>query len=1002
MDEPADFCYRAFLSYRSADRKQAERLHRRLEAYRTPRALVGRRGEKGPIPSRLGVIFRDRDEARSAEDVETALAKALAQSESLIVLCSPETAKPGGWVDKEISLFRELRPEGAILAVIGWGEPPDIFPAALRPVGPQGGLRLPLAADLRPASRGGDGETRACVKLVAGMLGIGFDELWRRDRRRAAQRALVATAAAFLLTLAVATISLLLWHEAKLQKSAALSQHAEKAIREGDYATAELIALEALPGAGLESWKPFLPEAAAALYAAWLNNRERQIFQHAGSVEAIVASRMAGLMASGANEDTLQVWNANPPRKVRSGNFGERFLKQLAFSPDGQRLLAVALSGASRLIDVTNGAFVNFKWPVEVVARFSPDGTHIIAVSPGEGATIFDLTGAVAASNPMRRPHSAAILSEPSPDGTRVLSQDLQFIERKSQYPVLLWSLADAAPVELALDEGNVKFVRWSARSDMAVLVQQNGNVTLLDLRSRAPALRQLRAGALEAADAAFAPDGHSLLIAIGPAPELWDLASFSSTKLEPLGSRIHAVIFSPDGGRAAATSFEGSLVRVWDFSGRQTSPIDLNLAVGSVKSAAFSPDGEALWTGSYDGSVRVWDLGPDPVRAPPLEGSCGEIRQASASDDGGAVATLSDQAICLWTSLAERPSARVLERDHHYGDSIALSPDGRYVAVAGLDDRARLWDSQAPANPPRDLLGHAGAVRSVRFSRDSRHLVTASDDGTARIWSLATSGAAPAVFGQAGGPGFNDAAFSPDGRKIAAGADDGVAYVWTLDRKDSALALRGHRKSLNSVEFDASGRRVATASDDGEARIWDLDGDPGRPVVLHVDENRVTAARFSPDGARVLTVSDATATFVWTVAGEKLATLEGHENATWSAAWSRDGRWIATTSADATARIWPLVSSRPAAYALRGHRGPVTSAIFAPDLRWILTTSSDATVRKWPFFPDSDRLKALARSSLGRCLSVSQRQDLGLPAAAAPGENPHSARSPSSSGSCE
>ena len=102
---PEGLRYRAFLSYRSADRKQAEWLHRKLEGYRVPRGLVGKIGEFGEIPPRIGRIFRDRDEARTAADIETVIGGELAQSQHLIVLCTPRATEPEAWVGREIQIF---------------------------------------------------------------------------------------------------------------------------------------------------------------------------------------------------------------------------------------------------------------------------------------------------------------------------------------------------------------------------------------------------------------------------------------------------------------------------------------------------------------------------------------------------------------------------------------------------------------------------------------------------------------------------------------------------------------------------------------------------------------------------------------------------------------------------------------------------------------------------------------------------------------------------------
>ncbi|MGL6044814.1 MAG: hypothetical protein ACRC1J_12910 [Sandaracinobacteroides sp.] len=58
--------YRAFISYSHADRRVVEWLHRALESYRLPAKLVGQITPLGPVPARLGSLFRDRDELPAA------------------------------------------------------------------------------------------------------------------------------------------------------------------------------------------------------------------------------------------------------------------------------------------------------------------------------------------------------------------------------------------------------------------------------------------------------------------------------------------------------------------------------------------------------------------------------------------------------------------------------------------------------------------------------------------------------------------------------------------------------------------------------------------------------------------------------------------------------------------------------------------------------------------------------------------------------------------------
>jgi hypothetical protein len=191
--------YRAFLSYSHKDAAAAGRLHRRLEAYRIPRRLVGRETARGPVPARLWPIFRDREELPAATDLSETVREALAQSGALIILCSPDAAG-SLWVAEEIRVFRELHPERPILAAILEGNPPGCFPELLRAMGDG---HEPLGADLR---RERDGERLGLLKLVAGITGLGLDDLVQRDASRRVRRVMAVTAGAVAAMLVMAVL----------------------------------------------------------------------------------------------------------------------------------------------------------------------------------------------------------------------------------------------------------------------------------------------------------------------------------------------------------------------------------------------------------------------------------------------------------------------------------------------------------------------------------------------------------------------------------------------------------------------------------------------------------------------------------------------------------------------------------------------------------------------------------------------------------------------------
>jgi tetratricopeptide (TPR) repeat protein len=198
--------YYAFLSYSHKDKALADWLHRELEKFRVPHALAGKLTANGVVPRRLTPVFRDQQDLSAGADLAEEIKAALAAAQFLVVLCSPTAAK-SRWTNQEIESFKRTRPEGCVLAAVVAGEPfasdmpgredEECFPPALRFKYDRRGHQTtkraePLAADFREI---GEGRRLAFLKLVAGMLGVGLDELVQREQTRR-QRRLAYLAAA--------------------------------------------------------------------------------------------------------------------------------------------------------------------------------------------------------------------------------------------------------------------------------------------------------------------------------------------------------------------------------------------------------------------------------------------------------------------------------------------------------------------------------------------------------------------------------------------------------------------------------------------------------------------------------------------------------------------------------------------------------------------------------------------------------------------------------------
>jgi WD40 repeat protein len=310
---------------------------------------------------------------------------------------------------------------------------------------------------------------------------------------------------------------------------------------------------------------------------------------------------------------------------------------------------------------------------------------------------------------------------------------------------------------------------------------------------------------------------------------------------------------------------------------------------------------------------------------------------------------------------------------------SAAFSPDGRWVATAGLDGTARVWevDSGRSVGPP---LRHSSAVHYVAFSSDGRQVVTVGPDRAARVWDVSNGrmhaelpdgSQGLAVFG-AGGRHLlaapwtehrqvksdtdkletvqlrhtqevTPSVLSPDGRRVAT---VGAGLVQVADARTGEPVGPPLAQPASWATFSPDGRRVATCGPDGMARVWDAEsGSPLSPLLTH--PAAVNSAVFSPDGRRLVTACSANMAQVWDVAiGRPVGGPMPHPGPVWSAAFSPDGRRVVTACDDHAARVWEPEPGPQHTLSVE-HAGLVWSAV-SRDGRRVVTAGQDRTARVW------------------------------------------------------
>ena len=394
------------------------------------------------------------------------------------------------------------------------------------------------------------------------------------------------------------------------------------------------------------------------------------------------------------------------------------------------------------------------------------------------------------------------------------------------------------------------------------------------------------------------------------------------------------------------------------------------------IKSVCYSPDGKYIASGSDDKTVKIWEV-ETGRKLRTLGGHSDDVNSVCYSPDGKYTASSSWDSIKLWEVATGECIKTLSGNGGAY--SLCYSPDGRYVASGSWDKTIKLWDV-ASGECIKVFAGHTDRINSVCYSPNGKYIVSGSKDKTIKLWEVATGECIKTLAGHT--DRINSVCYSPDGKYIVSGSEDKTIKLWEAATGECIKTLSEHTSPVYAVAYSLDGKTVASGSLDYTIKLWEVAS--GNCVKTLKAKMVVTSLSYSPDGAYLASSFWDNEIKLWDIATEKcIKTFGGHTNSVSSVAYSFDGKYLATGSADGV-KLWNVttgehikklngqgnvvyspdgkyIASRTSKVVnlsevatgecikrFEGHTDTIYSVAYSPDGKYITSGSEDKTIKLW------------------------------------------------------
>ncbi|MHC5611443.1 MAG: protein kinase domain-containing protein [Nostoc sp.] len=309
------------------------------------------------------------------------------------------------------------------------------------------------------------------------------------------------------------------------------------------------------------------------------------------------------------------------------------------------------------------------------------------------------------------------------------------------------------------------------------------------------------------------------------------------------------------------------------------------------VHAIAISSDGQFIASGSNDKTIKLWQVDTGKL-----------VRQLGRWSSGHSN---------MVHSVAFSPISPNLYDQEKSGKPVGIADRNWGILASGSwDNTIKLWDVNT-GKEIRTLIGHANWVNSVAFSPDGKFLASGSADCTIKLWQVHTGIEIQTITGHS--DSVSSVAYCPktpttnskDRQLVASGSNDYTIKLWQVYTGKNICTLTGHSFFVNCIAFSQDGEILASASADNTIKLWHVNTRREiRTLIGHSDS--VWSVAFSQDGQFLASGSWDKTIKLWHVeSGREISTLTGHSNYVRCVAFSPNGQTLVSGGDDDTIKIW-------------------------------------------------------------------------------------------------